>query len=102
MKKLYIILSFILLAGITGGQNLKPVAQRINDKKSQREIFKPEQLFSVNNTSLQRSAALSATVSNATILNFSKSAAIAVVIGRPENMLFVIPTNTGTNLELEL
>src|SRR6185436_9490079 len=109
MKKLYFILAFIHVAWMADAQNLsvrtpseKPVARKINDKKSQRENFVTEKLFRVTNSSLLRGMQLSGTVSNATVMKFSRGDAQDVLNSRPENILFILPAIAGTNMELEL
>ncbi|MEP7169386.1 MAG: hypothetical protein ABI855_08435, partial [Bacteroidota bacterium] len=101
MKKVYLILSLVLTGTFLFGQNLRPVAQKVSDRKLQNAKFSSAQIFTVNNTTRQKSAAIAGTVSDAVIMDFDHSAAQNLVSLRSENLNFIIPSG-GNNIELEL
>jgi hypothetical protein len=101
MKKVFIILSMVLTGTFLFGQNLRPVAQKVSDRKQQQAKFSSAQIFTVNSATRQQSAAIAGSVSNAVIMDFDQNAAQNLVSLRPENLNFIIPT-VSSNIELEL
>lgn len=102
MKKFYVFLFAMLCTSVSFADALKPVAQKISDRKSQQVIFSNTQLFEITNATTQRSIGLKNSVSNATAMDFRQSAAQSILATQPENITFSIPANNGTVMELEL
>src|SRR6185436_10132101 len=101
MKKVFIILSLVLTGTFSFGQSLRPVAQKVSERKQQNAKFSSAQIFTVNNSTRQQSAAMAGTVSNAVIMDFDHTAAQNLLSLRAENLNFIIPSS-GNNIELEL
>jgi hypothetical protein len=101
MKKIYFFLLLVAAANISFGQNLKPIAQKINERKAQNSEFRHSQLFKIADAANQRGIQVTNIVSKSTILEFNQSAAQIILSSKPDNLNFVIPSQTG-NIELEL
>ncbi len=102
MKKIYLFISVMLIMTAAIAGNLKPIAQKISDRKSIQGTFTRVQLFDITGASQQRSGALESTVKNATVMEFRQLDAQVVVRTKPENINLIIPTGSGMNIELEL
>ncbi len=102
MGKTYAFILCILFATVSFAENLKPVAQKINERKSLSSKFREVKLFDVTAASSQRSDELKGTVRNATVMEFRAADVQTILRTKPDNVLFSIPTASGQNLELEL
>ncbi|MEP7171226.1 MAG: M12 family metallo-peptidase, partial [Bacteroidota bacterium] len=102
MKKIILSFSSMLCVLATSAENLKPVAQKIAERKSQQATFRTAQLFEITPASVQKSAEMATAASNATVFEFQQSRAAEILSSNPENLNLVIPTNSGNNIELEL
>ncbi|HKR05912.1 MAG TPA: DNRLRE domain-containing protein [Bacteroidia bacterium] len=102
MKKKYIILLFILACSVSFAQQLKPIAQKINDRKTQRIIFTPAQLFDISPASSPGNPQLSKTVGEAAILKIRPADIQDILDTKPGNIVFTIPAGQGAGIELEL
>ena len=102
MKKIYFFLLLIAVSGMSFGENLKPIAQKINDRKSQNVEFRHSQLFGIaDEANLRDIQQVNDVVKKSTLLVFDQSAARNILSAKPENLDFTIPAQTG-NIELEL
>jgi hypothetical protein len=101
MRRGYLCLLGILIATISFAQNLKPIAQKINERKIQKVAFKRADLFKITAASVQRNEQLKGTVSNSTVMEFNKADVQTILQARPDNLTLVVPSGTG-NIELEL
>lgn len=102
MKKFYVFLFAMLCASLSFADALKPVAQKISERKSQQATFSNARLFDITNATAQRSIELKNSVSNAIVMDFRQSAAQSILATQPENITFSIPASMGTVMELEL
>ncbi len=102
MKRVLLVAAFIGITAISFAQNLKPVAQKVNDKKLNRQAFVTQQLFDITPASALRSSQLAGVVSGSTVLEFRQQDAQDLIAAKPENLNFVIPTNSGNLVEMEL
>src|SRR5829696_3682327 len=102
MRKTLMCISGILLMGVSLAQDVKPVAQKINERKLSRETFEPARLFEITSASRQRNEQLKSTVSNSVVMEFHAADVQTLLQGQPENLLFVIPASAEKNIELEL
>jgi len=84
------------------GQNLRPVAQKIFERKSQHSNFKQAQLFEIAASSAQRNTQMEAVVSKATVFDFQENKVNEILSSKPENLDLIIPSNSGISMELEL
>jgi hypothetical protein len=83
-------------------QSLKPVAQKISDLKSERQVFTPVNLFSIAAENQQRSASLVSFVSKSTILALGNEVSLNLITSKPQTVSFKIPIDNSAELELEL
>src|SRR6185436_10280582 len=102
MKKIILSFSALLCLFCAAAENLKPVAQKVNERKASHANFKSVQLFNITTGSSQRSTEMSAVAEHATVFEFEKNKAAEILTSQPENLNLVIPANSGNNIELEL
>ena len=102
MKKFFLLLSAAAVSWSLSAENLKPVAQKILEQKNRLESIGQTELFAVSGASNARSLEMNSTVSNATVLEFRKSQAPHILSAKPANLNFIIPTNSGQHIELQL
>ncbi|HKR05691.1 MAG TPA: LamG-like jellyroll fold domain-containing protein [Bacteroidia bacterium] len=102
MKKNNLLILFLLIASVSTAQNLKPVAKNLQERKMQRAIFNQTDLFELSAGDLSRSSQISAVVQDASILSFNQKKAQEIISQKPENINFLIPLETGPDIELEL
>jgi hypothetical protein len=102
MKKTLLFVSVILFAFVSMAQSIKPVAQKISDRRLLKENFEPAQLFEITAAAKQKSEQLKNTVGNSTVMEFSRIAAQVVLQTKPENLSFRIPSGADKSIELEL
>lgn len=102
MKKALLLVSVIMYACISFAQNMKPVAQKVNERKSKQEVFVPTRLFEITAASKQRSTELKTKVSSSVAMDFHRADAQTILQRQPENLSFIIPSDAGKNIELEL
>ncbi|HKR05320.1 MAG TPA: T9SS type A sorting domain-containing protein [Bacteroidia bacterium] len=102
MKKIILSFSAVLCVIFAAAENLKPVAQKISERKAENAAFKQAQLFIITPASVQRSAEMESSAANATVFELEQSTAAQILSGKPENLSLVIPVKTGNNIELEL
>ena len=98
---MYLFLSAVLIGTLSFGQNLRPVAQKVSERKQLNAKFSTAQIFTVNNVTRQQSETIKNTVSDAVIMDFDHDAVQQLVSLKAENLNFIIPTNSGS-IELEL
>lgn len=105
MKTLYnktLCLAFIFTSTILSAQNLKPVAATVAEKKQRQADFLNTRLFDVANATSQSTPQLENIVTGALVLDFNKNVANVLLSRQPENISFIIPSQTGQNVELEM
>ncbi len=102
MKKYILLLAMLAIGVNLFAGDLKPVAQKIADHKTQLASLSATQLFQISASANQRSAQLNSVVSNATVLEFIQTRTQSILVNKPENLNLVIPTNAGGSIELEL
>ena len=102
MKKIILGIAAICISAVVLAQNLKPVAQKISNKKINREAFVQENLFDITPATTLRSTELANVVSNATVMEFRQADAQNILATKPDNINFIIPVNGGAPVELEL
>ena len=102
MKKIILGIAAICISAVVLAQNLKPVAQKISNKKISREAFVQENLFDISPAATLRSTELANVVSNATVMEFRQADAQNILATKPDNINFIIPVNGGAPVELEL
>jgi hypothetical protein len=102
MRKIFLLVTGILLVGVSVAQQLKPAAQKINQQKLSKENFERAQLFQVTPASKQRNEQLKSTVRNSTVMEFRAADVQALLQSQPQNLLLAIPASAEKNLELEL
>src|SRR6187401_1939469 len=102
MKKNYFIFLFLFLCLASFAQQLKPVAQKINERKSQHLKFSPASLFNNSPVSSELRTQLLQTFSDATVLELRPSGLQHILAEKPENLFLTIPSGNGADLKLEL
>jgi hypothetical protein len=100
-KSLFFLVTFLFANGVFA-QSLRPVAQKITDKKSMHAVFEYTHLFSVTAASKQHSEQLKNRVSNSTVMEFNRVRTQAILSHQPENLRLFVPKDAGQNIELEL
>jgi hypothetical protein len=101
-KRLITLLAVFFVSFCSVAQTLKPVAQKISDRKSERQVFTPVSIFTVSGETQQRSVSLSNVVTKSTILSLSNEASTSLISSKPQNISFKIPFDNSTEVELEL
>ena len=102
MKKIYLFISAVLFVTVSLAGNLKPIAQKIYERKVEKRIFTDVRLFDITSASQERGSELKNVVKGSTIFEFRSQDARSVLTVKPDNIHFIIPTASGVNLELEL
>src|SRR5688572_28220470 len=102
MRKLFLLVTGILLLSVSVAQQLKPVAQKINQQKVSKANFEPARLFEITAASKQRNEQLKSTVRNSAVREFRLAELQAILQTQPQNLLLTVPASAEKNLELEL
>jgi hypothetical protein len=102
MKKNQLIFLFLVLCSASFAQQLKPVAQKINERKSQHLKFSPASLFNSSIVTDELRTELSQTFSNAAVLELRSSELQNILVEKPENIMLSIPSDNGLYIKLEL
>ena len=94
MKKLYSIIVFALIianAYAQSGNRIKPVESQIEKLHAAEVRFEKENIFSVDNTTLERATQMQSVVRNATVLNVNKASLASILQSSPEQIEFSVP-----------
>lgn len=95
-------ISACIIASFAYAGNLKPVAQKISEKKTLQQQFQQVQLFEITTASVSRAVQLRTTVSESSVMEFRQQDVQSILNAKPENVIFRIPQAGGTLVELEL
>ncbi|HKR05475.1 MAG TPA: fibronectin type III domain-containing protein [Bacteroidia bacterium] len=102
MKNIITLFAAVIITATAWSQNLKPVAQKVSEATNRNASFARTELFSVNSATSKQSNQMKSTVADATVLQFSSKDAQNIVSAKPAFLNFIIPTNSGNNIELQL
>lgn len=102
MKKFYLTIQVLIIATTLFAQDLKPIAKKIADATSQKTKFGNTLLFAPIADAKQLNTIMEPVVSQATFLQFNDKEAKQLVNLRSSFLNFVIPTDSGVPLELQL
>src|SRR5436189_6044920 len=102
MRKVFLLVTAILLVSVSIAQQLKPVAQKINEQKLSNKTFEPARLFEITSASRQRNEQLKSTVHSSVVMEFDAAHVQNLLQSQPKNLLLTIPASADKNMELEL
>jgi hypothetical protein len=102
MKKIHLLILFLLIVSVSFAQNLKPIAKNLQERKLQRAIFKLTELFETGNKEIQRNSQISSVLREGSVFLFNEKKAQALLSEKPANISFIIPLQSGNVLDLEL
>jgi len=102
MKKSFLLLTAIGMCVSLFAENLKPIAQKINNKRATLDGTTVTSLFNVSTASGPQVTQLNSVVSNSTLLEFKQANTSAILSSKPATLQFNIPTKSGASIELEL
>jgi len=102
MRKAFLFVTAILLVSVSIAQQLKPVAQKINEQKLSNKTFEPARLFEITSASRQRNEQLKSTVRSSVVMEFDAAHVQTLLQSQPKNLLLTIPASVDKNIELEL
>ncbi len=102
MKRTYLLIAALLIACSSFAENLKPIAQKINERKTLNQVFTNVQLFTVTPESMRKAQELNEKVKYATVMEFRRDEAQRILREQPENIHFIIPNSSGGTTELDL
>ncbi|MEO5572698.1 MAG: fibronectin type III domain-containing protein [Bacteroidia bacterium] len=102
MKNIITFCAVMILSTALWSQNLKPVAQKVSDAAGRNVSFVKTELFRVTGATSRQSNQMKSIVADATVLEFRSSDAQNIVSAKPGYLNFIIPVNSGSNIELQL
>jgi hypothetical protein len=103
MKKILLFVAFIIFsAGANATGELKPLAQKIANRKMQHVHVSEHSLFTVDPGSSNKAAVYGNAVSDGVILQTDPVAIRELINTKPENIQLNIPGKNGSKMELEL
>jgi hypothetical protein len=102
MKKVTLCFAVLLLPFLSWSSGLKPIAQKIAQKKNSGQQFSSQELFRSVNLPEERKNALHEVVNKASMLSLQPAVLQTVLTSQPENISLLLPDEKGSLIELEL